>query len=141
VDKLWKLAAIDASKQDPVTKKSTPPICEFRWGSTWSFKVVVTSISAKFELFLGDGTPTRATVDLGLKQAQDTGLYPSQNPTSGGAAGHRRHTVTQRETLDLIAAREYGEPRHWRFIARANGIDNPLDIYPGMVLALPPLEA
>lgn len=139
VSKLWKLAMVNKDKADATTGKSKPPICEFRWGQTWSFKCVVTSISAKFDLFLPDGTPTRATVDLSLKQSQDEGSFPAQNPTSGGEAGHRTHVVLQRETLDIIAAREYGESRYWRHIAEANGIDNPLALRPGMMLALPPL--
>ena len=51
----------------------------------------------------------RATVDLSLKQAKDPGRFPAQNPTSGGVAGHKRHIVQQSETLDAIAAREYGQ--------------------------------
>ncbi|MBK6318986.1 MAG: LysM peptidoglycan-binding domain-containing protein [Dehalococcoidia bacterium] len=90
-------------------------------------------------MFLGDGTPVRATVNLSLKQAKDPGRFPAQNPTSGGAAGHKRHVVLQRETLDSIAAREYGEARHWRHIAEANGIEDPMRLRPGTVLALPPL--
>jgi hypothetical protein len=140
VNKLWKLALVDSTTEVSATGKKRPPICEFRWGQAWSFKCVVTSISTKFDLFLSDGTPTRATVDLSLKQAQDEGSFPAQNPTSGGIAGHRTHTVLQRETLDIIAAKEYGESRHWRHIAKTNGIDNPLAVRPGMVLTLPPIE-
>ncbi|MGE5595946.1 MAG: CIS tube protein [Hyphomicrobiales bacterium] len=137
---LWKLAMVNEDKKDPKTGKSRPPLCEFRWGQTWSFKAVVASITQKFTLFLPDGTPARATVDLTLTQAEDPGKFPFQNPTSGGAAGHRTHVVRQRETLDLIAAEEYGESRHWRVIAEANGIDDPLKLRPGSVLALPPVE-
>jgi nucleoid-associated protein YgaU len=39
-----------------------------------------------------------------------------------------------------MAAREYGEPRFWRVIARANDIDDPRRIQPGRVLVLPPLQ-
>jgi len=141
VDPLWKLAMVNPDQADANTGKSRPPMCEFRWGQSWSFKAVVTSISAKFDLFLADGTPTRATVDLSLKQAEDASQLAAQNPTSGGVAGHKTHVVVERETLDIIAAKEYGESRHWRHIAKANGIDNPLGIRPGMILTLPPLES
>jgi nucleoid-associated protein YgaU len=90
-------------------------------------------------MVLEDGTPTRATVDLTLRQALAAGDFPAQNPTSAGAAGIRTRVVQQRETLDLIAFQEYGNTHHWRHIADANGIDNPLAIKPGMVLALPPI--
>jgi hypothetical protein len=136
---LWQLAMVNKDKKDSRTKKSTPPKCEFRWGTMWSFKAVVTNISQKFTLFLPDGTPVRAVMDLTLRQVEDEGIYPKQNPTSGGISGYRTHTLRQGETLYLIAAQEYGEARHWRFIAEFNKIDNPLSLKPGMVLSLPPL--
>lgn len=137
---LWDLALVNPDRLDSKTNKGRPPECMFEWGNAWSFKAVVTSMTQKFTMFLEDGTPTRATVDLTLKQAHDPGRFPAQNPTSGGVAGHRTRVVQQRETLDLIAAEEYGEPRHWRHIAEANGIDNPLRLRPGTRLAIPPLD-
>ncbi len=137
---LWDLALVNPDRLDSKTNKGRPPECMFEWGNAWSFKAVVTSMTQRFTLFLEDGTPTRATVDLTLKQAHDPGRFPAQNPTSGGVAGHRTRVVQQRETLDLIAAEEYGEARHWRHIAEANGIDNPLRLRPGTRLALPPLD-
>jgi hypothetical protein len=47
----------------------------------------------------------------------------------------RTHVVEQRETLDLIAWREYGDAAEWRFIAEVNNIDSPLAIRPGTVLS------
>jgi hypothetical protein len=136
---LWDLAMVNQDKKDPKTDKGRPPNCTFEWGNAWSFEAVVTSITTNFTMFKEDGTPTRANVDLTLKQAKDPGKFPAQNPTSGGVAGHKRHIVQQAETLDYIAAREYGEAHHWRHIAEANGLDDPMRLQPGMVLALPPL--
>ncbi len=136
---LWKLAMVDSSLRDRKTGKSGPPKCEFRWGSTWAFTAVVTQISQKFTLFLPDGTPVRATLDVTMKQIDDEGLYPRQNPSSGGGEGHRVYTVRQGERLDWIAAQEYGDSSHWQYIAEVNGIDNPMQLRPGMVLKLPPL--
>lgn len=137
--KLWTLALVNPDKKDPTTGRSRPPACEFRWGGTWSFEAVVTSINEKLTMFLADGTPIRSTVNLTLKQAKDPGQFPFQNPTSGGVPGHRTHVVQQRETLDWIAASEYGAAKHWRYIASVNGLDNPMDLRPGMILQLPPL--
>lgn len=139
-NKIWKLAMVDSSKKDSVTNKSRPPMVEFRWGKTWSFKAVVVRVSQKFTLFLADGTPTRAEVNLTLRQVEAENQYPGQNPTSGGTAGHRVHVVQQRETLDIIASREYGAPKYWRHIAIANGLDDPTALKPGMKLSLPPIE-
>lgn len=136
---IWNLAMVNAQKKDPKTGKGQPPKCEFRWGTMWSFKAVVASVSAKFTLFLPDGTPVRATLDVTFKQIEDEGLYPKQNPTSGGVPGQRSHTLKEGETLDWIAAQEYGNSNYWRYIAEVNHIDNPFKVEPGTVIALPPL--
>lgn len=137
---LWNLAMVNKDKKDARTKKSKPPQCEFRWGSTWSFKAVVASINQRFTLFLPDGTPVRATVDITLRQVEDEGLFPRQNPTSGGIPGQRTHLVREGETLDWIAQREYGDPAYWRLIAQTNNVDNPFQLQPGTLLQLPPLD-
>jgi hypothetical protein len=136
---LWNLAMVNKQKTDPKTKKGQPPKCEFRWGAMWSFKAVVAQINQKFTLFLPDGTPVRATLDVTFRQIEDEGLYPKQNPTSGGVPGHRTHTMKEGETLDWIASQEYGAAAYWRYIAEINGIDNPFHLKPGTVLQLPPL--
>ncbi|MEP6870268.1 MAG: peptidoglycan-binding protein [Anaerolineaceae bacterium] len=139
-NKLWDLALVAPSAPDSATNKGQPPMCEFQWGAGPAFKAVVTSLTQNFLLFLENGTPVRTTVDISLKQAVDASIFPGQNPTSRGASGHRTHVVEQRETLDLIAAHEYGDAEAWRYIARVNNIDSPLKLRPGTVLALPPLE-
>jgi hypothetical protein len=136
---IWQLAMVNKDKQDPKTKKSQPPKCEFRWGSMWSFKAVLADVTQKFTLFLPDGTPVRATLDVTFRQTEDEGLFPKQNPTSGGMPGHRTRIVKAGETLDWIASQEYGEARYWRYIAEVNRIDNPFQMKPGTVLQLPPL--
>ena len=70
----------------------------------------------------------------------DPDSYPFQNPTSGGAAGHRSRVLGQGETLGLIASEEYGDAKQWRHIATANNIDNPIRLRAGTVLRLPPIE-
>lgn len=136
---LWELAMVSRQKTDPATNKGRPPECSFQWGKVWSFKAVVTNLTQNFTMFLEDGTPTRATMDLTLKQVEDLDRFPAQNPTSGGVAGYRTRVVRQGETLDLIAAEEYGESHRWRFIATVNDIDDPRRLAAGAVLSLPPL--
>jgi len=136
---IWELAMVNKRKQNPKTKKSEPPKCEFRWGTMWSFKAVVANISQKFTLFLPDGTPVRASLDVTFRQVEDEGLYPRQNPSSGSVPGYRTHLLKEGETLDWIAAQEYGDPNQWHHIAEVNAIDNPFRLRPGMVLSLPPL--
>ena len=138
-NKLWKLALVTSGQEDPQTKKGRPPVVEFQWGEVWTFKAVVTQITSNFTMFDQEGTPVRATCDIALKQVEDPSSYPFQNPTSGGAAGHRTRVFGQGDTLDLIASQEYGDSNHWRHIAAANNIDDPLRTRPGRVLRLPPL--
>lgn len=137
--KIWDLTRVNEQTKDAKTKKGRPPICRFQWGRTWSFKAVVTDISQRFTLFLPDGRPVRATLDVTFQQVEDEGLYPRQNPTSGEGEGRKLHVVKQGERIDWIAATEYGDPTLWRLIAEHNGLDNPLALQPGQVLFIPPL--
>lgn len=137
-NKLWALALVTPGKKDAKTKKGRPPVVEFQWGEVWTFKAVVTSITSNFTVFDETGTPVRATCDIQLKQVEDPNSYPFQNPTSGGAAGHRTRVMSQGERLDSIAAQEYGDATQWRHIAEANEIDDPLRVRPGVTLRLPP---
>jgi len=45
--------------------------------------------------------------------------------------------VKRGQSLATIASAEYGDPRAWRIIADANGIENPLGLAPGTRLLLP----
>lgn len=139
-DKIWKLSLVTPGKTDPTTKKGRPPVVEFQWGEVWTFKAVVTSITANYTLFDVSGTPVRATCNVQLKQVEDPDSYPFQNPTSGGVAGHRTHVVQQGERLDVIAAHEYDDATQWRHIAEANNLDDPSRLRAGMLLRLPPLQ-
>lgn len=137
-DKLWKMMNVSEKKKDGDTKKSEPPTVEFRWGKMWSFKAVITSLSQKFTLFMADGTPVRTTVQIGLLQAEEQGVYPGQNPTSGGREGYAVHVVKQGETIDWIAFSEYGDSNAWRHLASANSLDDPSRLAPGQRLLLIP---
>jgi nucleoid-associated protein YgaU len=116
-------------------KGGRPPCCWFIWGNFRSFKAVIKSIGQKYTLFLPDGTPVRATLNLDLQQYQDEKLFPPQNPTSRTSARKTR-IVLPGETLDWIAYQEYGHPAMWRFIAHSNGLVNPRQLRPGQVLLL-----
>lgn len=142
---LWSLAMVDPKTKNPKSKKAEPPHVIFEWGKgdasrLWTFEAVITQITQKFTLFLADGTPVRCTVDVTLKQAKDATSFPGQNPTSGGAEGHRIRVLAEGETLDRIATDEYGDANQWRHIAKANNIDNPRRLIPGRTIIIPPIE-
>ena len=76
--------------------------------------------------------------NLSIKEAQTAKEQLEKNPRNSPDHTKRR-TVKQGETLALIAHEEYDDPGEWRRIADANGINDPKDVRPGMVLTLPPI--
>ncbi len=136
---LWKMMLVNEKKKNPLSNKSEPPHVEFRWGR-FSFQAVITHLSQKFTLFKQDGTPLRTTVDVSFQQVEDDESFAGQNPTSGSGPPMKTHTVQAGDRLDWIAAQAYGDPTHWRLIARENKLINPLRLREGQQLVIPPLE-
>lgn len=136
-DAFWELMNIDPSKKDNKNKYGRPPQVLFQWGTNWAFKAVITSLKQQFTLFLSDGTPVRATLDVTFQQLQDTAQLAPQNPTSAGVGGERVWQVKAGDTLSWIAFREYGDATKWRAIANANGLIQVRELTPGTVLVIP----
>jgi hypothetical protein len=117
--------------------KPNPPIVYFQWGTKRLFDAYVKSISARYTMFRSDGTPVRANVTAAFEEVPSE--PGRQNPTSGGRAGRRLHTVEPGELLHWIAFREYGDPFLWRDLAYENAIEDPLSpLAPGSTLLVPP---
>jgi hypothetical protein len=121
------------------TNNARPPTVTFHWGDFHSFKSVVSSLDLTFEYFSSTGTPLRARAALSLTQYQEDLAFGPQNPTSGTPRPHRVHRVQPGETLDRITAAHLGDPTKWRLVAEANGIEDPLALRPGTLLAIPGL--
>jgi|SRR5579859_5440779 len=136
-DALWELMMIDPSLKDKKSKKGRPPRVRFQWGESWSFEAVITSLKQQFTLFLGTGTPVRATVDVSFQQVTDTSQLRPQNPTSGGVGGERVWRVNAGDSLSWIAYQEYGDATMWRLIADANRMSRVRDLQPGTLLVIP----
>jgi hypothetical protein len=63
------LDAVDFSKfQAGSMKGKRPPVYYFMWGQQNYVQCMVKSLTCKLTMFLSDGTPVRAIVDLGLIQ-------------------------------------------------------------------------
>src|SRR5205823_924597 len=116
----------------------SPPFVLFGWGPTMSFLAYVKSVSVKYSLFKPDGTPIRATGTVSLEEIPLN--MPRQNPTSGGLAAHRTHTVVAGDTLASISYREYRNPAYWRALAHANNIEDPMRLPSGTRLMVPAPE-
>jgi nucleoid-associated protein YgaU len=110
----------------------------FKWGSIESPKMVGSSLSIRFVMFRPNGEPARAIVDLELTQSEQA--QEGQNPTTRAIAGMKVHTVTDGDSLQSIAYKNYDDATRWRTLAEANGIDNPLTLRRGHELTIPSLE-
>lgn len=137
--KLVGLMDVDSSLPgtDEATNNARPPWVTFNWGDFHSFKAVITSLSLTFDYFSSSGTPLRARANMTLTQYQEDGAFGPQNPTSGTPRPHRVHRVQPGETLDRISAVHLGDATKWRMVAEANGIEDPLALRPGSLLAIP----
>jgi hypothetical protein len=137
------LMLVDAKLTDKKNKKGRPPRVRFQWGESWSFTAVITSVSQQFTLFLGNGTPVRATLDVTFQQVEDNFQgqadtpRPKTNPSSGGTGGERVWTVQQGDTLAWIAFQEYGDATQWRPIAERNRLTQVRRLRPGTMLEIP----
>jgi nucleoid-associated protein YgaU len=134
---LWSMMHIDETLTDPKSKHGRPPFVRFHWGSTWSFDAVIESISEQFTMFMPDGKPVRATVDVSFKQKSDDKILPWTNPTSGGVGGERMWMVKDGDTLARIAHVTLGDSSQWRKIADMNSIKNIRRLTPGQALVIP----
>ena len=132
------LMAIDPDLRDPTTARGRPPMVRFQWGTVISFKAVITSITQRFTMFIPDGSPVRATLTVTFQEAEESGRFPFQNPTTASKPGFKTRVVKEGECLDWIAFEEYGDPNMWRLIAQTNNIENPKKLSPGQVLSIIP---
>jgi Contractile injection system tube protein/LysM domain len=115
-----------------------PPRLLFIWGSL-IFPCVLESVTQTFDFFNTVGMPLRARLNVTLK-GHDTleDLLGSHQLLS---ADRTKQWIFKRgDTLQKIAAQEYGDPNKWRPIAQANSIDNPLTIPVGRALKIPALS-
>ena len=130
IDNLLLLVTIDSELH-------SPPVVDFAW-STFRFTGVVTSLRRKMTLFAEDGRPLRARLTLSLKSYKSAEVQLRELKLSSPDRSHAR-VLREGETLAHVAYDVYGDPRHWRPIAAANGIRRPRFIPPGTPLWIPAL--
>jgi len=117
------------------TGAQNPPRVTFTWGGL-QFIGHIASLNVSYKQFGVTGQPVRAEVSITI--TENPPAVPGSNPTSGGIAGRRVHVVSAGDTLHSVSYTEYGSPTHWRALAEANGIDDPLRLSPGTTLLIPP---
>ena len=115
-----------------------PPKLRLQWGSL-TFEGYLVSCTQNFTRFDEKGMPVRALLDCEFQQHVDPARQNSRSPLESPDTTKYR-VARQGDALWALAAREYGEARQWRAIARANGLANPRKLRTGDVLTLPGLE-
>jgi nucleoid-associated protein YgaU len=114
-----------------------PPVLLFTWGSL-AFTCVLARATQRFTMFLPNGTPVRARLNVTFNEYRNVELEAKEvkRETSDYS---KRHVVVQGETLSSIAGAEYGDPRLWRVIAVANRLQHARRLPVGSRLRLPKL--
>lgn len=110
-----------------------PPILIFFWGQL-NFQCVLDSASQRFTMFLSDGTPVRATLNVTFKEYQPVEIEIRRGLFIGPPTVRN---VLSGETLSSIAGTAFGDPGAWREIAELNGIDDPRRLPPDVSLIIP----
>ncbi len=70
----------------PDGQNKRPPVYILLWGGKSSFPCVMTSLSYKLDMFLPDGTPVRALVDISLQEVDMENPPGTSESKSKGAA-------------------------------------------------------
>lgn len=114
-----------------------PPTVKFCWGKL-QFYGYLANVRANYTMFLSDGTPVRAKLDVSfqslLNPDDSKRLSPFESPDRTKA-----RLLHEKEQLWQCAWEEYGDAERWREIAAENDIANPLWIEAGMLIRLPAL--
>jgi nucleoid-associated protein YgaU len=137
VKKLYTDKLVNLTTVEQHGDKHRPPVCQLQWGDQHVFfQGVLQQLQLNFTMFTAGGLPVRATANCTFKQwISNNDDLKRQSLMSSDVA--KVWVVKRGQTLATIASAEYGDPREWRAIADANGIDNPLELASGMRLVLP----
>jgi Contractile injection system tube protein/LysM domain len=125
----------DLMSIDPSTH--APPVLLFTWASL-SFTCVLARASQKFVMFLPDGTPVRARLQVTFNEFRNVELEAKEVKRET-ADFSKTHLVGEGETISTIASASYGDPTAWRPIALRNGLDDPRTLTVGTKLVVPQL--
>ena len=138
-EQLFRLMYVEDKLKSRKNNKGRPPACQFNWGKAWGFEAIITQMTQRFTLFLEDGTPVRATVDVTFQQVGHQGTYQSDQKKRKEIEPRKR-VVKAGERLDWIAFDEYRDSSQWKHIAENNDLSDPKKVEVGTVLKIPPLK-
>lgn len=122
---------------DEIAELHRQPICRVLWGEE-SFKGILTFLKYRYTLFTKEGTPVCAKFEAVFKEWINVDSALQNDNTAQSPDRSKYRMVYENTRLCQMAYQEYDDPGSWRLIAEANGINDPLDLTSGMLLALPP---
>lgn len=125
----------DLMNIDPTTH--APPVLIFVWASL-SFTCVLARASQRFIMFLPDGIPVRARLQVTFNEFRNVDLEAKEIKRET-VDFSKIYVVMQGDVLSAIAWRVYGNARVWRPIALRNNIDDPNTLQAGERLMIPKL--
>ena len=120
---------------DPNTH--APPVLLFTWASL-SFTCVLAKVMQKFTMFLPDGTPVRARLQV-LFQGYNNGNTEQKEVKRKTADYSQTYLTAAGDNLSRVAWRVYGNAALWRPIGLHNAIADPLRLTAGTPLYIPKL--
>ena len=118
---------------DPDARTHAPPVLLFLMGG-FSLRCVLLEANQQVTMFLADGTPVRARLTVRFQEYVRMEVETRRGLFVGPPTLHR---LTDADTLAGLAGTYLGDPRRWREIAEANGIDDPLRLPSGTALVMP----
>jgi nucleoid-associated protein YgaU len=125
------------------SRTHAPPRVRFFWGAGISFRAIVDTVQQKFTLFNPAGLPLRATLSVSFKEYQT--LEEQLTRLNLQSSDHsKKRMVKRRESLALIAFREYGDAAQWRRIYDEKNneelIPDPRRLQPGLEITIPAID-
>lgn len=109
------------------------------WGDDKLFKGIVNDLEITYQLFTAQGKPLRATVSIAVEEHIPIETQARENQESSPDLTHTRE-VKEGDNLMLLTRDIYGDPRHYREVARVNGLVNFRKLKTGTNLIFPPIS-
>jgi nucleoid-associated protein YgaU len=119
-------------------EKHAPPLVRLNWDRD-VFEGVLERLDVTYVLFSPEGVPLRARLGITLLKVQKVSEMVQEEPVNSPDV-EKTWVARRGDTLAGISAAVYADPRLWREIARANGIEDPRRLRPGTVLTVPRLR-
>ena len=132
----WCARSTDLMDIDPSTH--APPVLLFTWGSL-AFTCVLARATQRFMMFLPDGTPVRARLNVTFNEFRNAELEAKEVKRETADYSQASCRARRARRSPTIAGASTATRALWRPIAIANGIDDPRAPRAGQQLLLPQL--